>query len=41
MLGLGYLIKLVAFEKDSYFWLKPTVMLTFNFDSENCQKTVP
>ena len=40
MLGLGYSIKLVVFERDGYFWLKPTVMLTFNFDFENCQKVV-
>ena len=41
MLGLGYLIKLVVFERDSYFWMKCTVMLTFNFDFNNCQKFVP
>ena len=41
MLGLGYLIKLVVFERESYFWLKRTVMLTFNFNFQNCQKFVP
>ena len=41
MLGLGYLMKLVVFERDSYFWIKCTVMLTFNFDFNNCQKFVP
>ena len=41
MLGLGYLIKLVVFERDSYFWLKRTVMLTLNFDFQNCEKSVP
>ena len=34
-------MKLVAIERDSYFWLKPTVMLMFNFDFENCQKLCP
>ena len=36
-----YLIKLVVFERESYFWLKRTVMLTFNFDFQKCQKFVP
>ena len=29
-----------VFERD-YFWKKRTIMLTLNFDFQNCQKIVP
>ena len=41
MLGLGYLIKLVVFERESYFWLKCTVMLTFNFTFRTAKNLCP
>ena len=44
MPGLRYLLKTFVFERDyfdSYFWKKHTLMLTFNFDFQNCQKFVP
>ena len=39
--GLGYLLKLFVFERDSDFWKKRNLMLTFNFGFQNCQKFVP
>ena len=33
--GLEYLLKSFIFERDSYFWKKRTLMLTFNFDVQN------
>ena len=41
MLGLGYFLKVFVFERESYFWKKRTIMLTFKFDFQNCQKFVP
>ena len=36
-----YLVKLVVFVRASYFWMKRTVILAFNFYFHNCQKFVP
>ena len=33
--------KLIVFERESYFWKKRTLMLTFDFDFQNCQNCVP
>ena len=48
MFRLEYLIKLVVFERDIYFWIKRVhssgyiwIMLTFSFDIQNCHKFVP
>ena len=38
MPGLECLLKQFVFERDFYFRKKRTLMLTFNFDSQNCQK---
>ena len=36
----GHLLKSFVFERD-YFWKECTIILTFNFDFQNCQKLVP
>ena len=38
---LEYLAKLFVFKRDSYFWKKRTLMLTFNFDFHNCPIFAP
>ena len=45
MPGLGYLLKFFVFERDyfwkTYFWKKHILMLTFNFDFQNCNNLCP
>ena len=38
--GLGYLLKLSAYERNSYFWKKLTLVFTFNFLSLNYEEFI-